>query len=29
MDEGNNKILLYPATIKFKSDDERKNFAAQ
>jgi len=29
MDEGKNKILLYPATIKFKSEDERKNFAAQ
>jgi len=29
MDEGNNKILLYPATIKFRNEDERKNFAAQ
>jgi hypothetical protein len=29
MDEGKNKILLYPATIKLKSEDDRKNFAAE
>ena len=29
MDEGNNKILIYPATIKFKGAEERENFAAQ
>ncbi|KAH8595970.1 hypothetical protein B0O99DRAFT_661481 [Bisporella sp. PMI_857] len=29
MNEGDNKILIYPATVKFRNEDERNNFAAQ
>lgn len=29
MDEGNNKILLYPTLIKFKNEKDREPFAAQ
>jgi hypothetical protein len=29
MDEGKNKILIYPATIKFVSADDKKHFAAK
>jgi hypothetical protein len=28
MDEGRNKVLLYPTLIKFKNEEDRKNFAA-
>jgi len=27
MDEGRNMILLFPSLIKFKSDQDKKNFA--
>ena len=29
MDEGRNMILLFPSLIKFKSDQEKRNFASR